>query len=107
MIGASHYAIQDDIFRKHRDALWGCLSRQNNVSIVANISLFFLSGLVTKGYYYTFFSLAFLGVAGVTMVMPVPFYSRLWYYLVSLSCHLLGLYFLVSSVLYWVHSMHR
>jgi hypothetical protein len=105
MTGVFHYAKHDEIFRKHKDVLWGCLSRQNNVFIVANISLFFISGLVSKGYYYTFFSLGLLGLTGLIMVLPVPSYSRLWYYLIGLGCHLLGLYFLLSSVVYWLHTV--
>ena len=98
------YAKQEQIFRGHKDALWGSLSRQNNMFMVANISLFFLTGLVNKGYFYTFISLGCLAIAGVGMVVPVPVFARLWYYSTCLAFHLVGLYFLVSSVWYWVHT---
>jgi hypothetical protein len=35
---------------------WNNLSRLNNLIVVINISMFFLTGLVAKGYYYTFFT---------------------------------------------------
>ena len=37
--------------------LWGNLSRLNGLLIILNISMFFLTGLVAQGYYYTFYSL--------------------------------------------------
>lgn len=37
---------------------WGHLSRMTNLLIVLNVSLFFLTNLVTQqGYYYTFYSI--------------------------------------------------
>jgi hypothetical protein len=99
------YHTYDEKFRLHKEALWGCLSRQNNVLIVANISLFFVSGLIAKGYFYTFISLGLLGFSGVLMIFPVLSYSRLWYYLVAILFHLAGMYFLVSSVFYWINTL--
>ena len=36
--------------------------------VIMNISMFFLTGLVIKGYFYTFFSLICLGVVGVSIL---------------------------------------
>ena len=38
---------------------WNNLSRLNNLLIIMNISMFFLTGLISQGYYYTFYSLFF------------------------------------------------
>lgn len=81
---------------------WGNLSRLNNLLVIMNISMFFLTGLVAKGYYYTFYSLACLGVVGVGILVPTSLIHRLWYYWTFLMVELLGLYFLVASIMYWI-----
>ena len=40
---------------------WSNLSRINNLVVIMNISMFFLTRLVTRGYFYTCFSLVCLG----------------------------------------------
>jgi hypothetical protein len=44
---------------------WSNLSRINNLLVIMNISLFFLTGLVANGYFYTCYSLACLGAVGL------------------------------------------
>jgi hypothetical protein len=41
---------------------WINLSRLNNLLVIMNISMFFLTGLVAKGYFYTFYSLIILTI---------------------------------------------
>jgi len=67
-----------------------------------NISMFFLTGLVIKGYYYTFYSLICLGVVGMGVLVPTRLIRRLWYYWSFLGVELSGLYYLVASMIYWV-----
>ena len=81
---------------------WSNLSRFNNLLIIVNISLFFLTGLVAQGYYYTIYSLLCLGGVGIAAVVPTALIRRLWYYGVFLTVEVVGLYFLVASVAYWV-----
>ena len=70
--------------------------------IILNISMFFLTGLVAQGYYFTFISVCCLGVVAVGILIPVTCICRLWYYWIYLFIELVGLYFLVSSIVYWV-----
>lgn len=81
---------------------WATLSRSNNLMVIMNISMFFLTGLVSKGYYFTFYSLNCLFFVGVGVLVPTGLVRRLWYYWVFLCVEFLGLYFLVASVAYWV-----
>ncbi|MFC1799230.1 hypothetical protein ACFLZL_05445 [Thermodesulfobacteriota bacterium] len=71
--------------------------------IIANISLFFLTELVTReSYYYTFYSILFLGIVEIGLLLPVGLLNRLWYYLFFLISEFAGIYFLVVSSWYWV-----
>ena len=81
---------------------WSNLSRLNNLLVIVNISMFFLTGLVTKGYFYTFYSLICLGVVGVGVLVPTTLIRRLWYYWTFFSVELIGLYYLIASAAYWV-----
>ena len=81
---------------------WSNLSRLNNLLVIVNISMFFLTGLVAHGYYYTSYSLLCLAVVGVGGIIPTWLVRRLWYYWLFLVAELVGLYFLVSSVVYWM-----
>jgi len=67
-----------------------------------NISMFFLTGLVTRGYYYTFYSLICLAVVGLGVLVPTRLIRRLWYYWIFLGVELSGLYYLAASMIYWV-----
>ena len=81
---------------------WSHISRLNNLLVIMNVSMFFLTGLVTKGYFYTFYSLICLGVVGVGILVPTALIRRLWYYWMFLIVELSGLYYLMASVIYWV-----
>ena len=89
-------------YRRHLVMLWGNLSRLNNLLVVMNISMFFLSGLVERGYYFTFFSLGCLAIVAVATLIPTPLIERLGFYLALLVVEGIGLYFLVASVVYWL-----
>ena len=92
----------DTVYQRHLAMLWGNLSRLNNLLVLMNISMFFLSGLVERGYYFTFFSLGCLGVVGFAILIPTRLIDRLWYYLTLLALEFVGAYFLIASVTYWI-----
>ena len=92
----------DESYRNHMVIFWANLSRLNNLSIILNISMFFLSGLVAQGYFYTFFSIGCFAVVAILTILPVPFIGRLWFYLLNLLIEFAGLYFLIASIVYWV-----
>jgi hypothetical protein len=98
------YRNLDESFRNHMVIFWANLSRFNNLLIILNISLFFLSGLVARGYFYTFFSIGCFAVVGLLLILPIPLIRRLWFYLINLLIEFIGLYFLVASIVFWVRS---
>ena len=66
--------------------------------------MFFLTGLVAQGYFYTFYSLICLGVVGIGSLVPTALIRKLWYYWLFLLVELAGLYFFVASLIYWVEN---
>lgn len=94
----------EDAFDADHVNFWSNLSRVNSLMVIINISMFFLTGLVAKGYFFTFYSLICLGVVGVGVLVPTTLIHRLWYYWLFLIIELLGLYYLVASVIYWVEN---
>ena len=66
--------------------------------------MFFLTGLVAQGYFYTFYSLICLGVVGIGSLVPTALIRKLWYYWLFLLVELVGLYFFVASLVYWVEN---
>ena len=98
------YSTWERLFVSDHAVLWGNLSRLNNLMIIMNISLFFLTGLVAQGYFYTFISLGCLTLVGLAGIVPTPLIRALWYYGICLLIELAGLYYLVSSIVYWIHS---
>ncbi len=99
-----NYGQWEHSFKADHAIFWSNLSRLNNLMVVMNISMFFLTGLVAKGYYYTFFSMICLGLVGVGTIVPTVLIRRLWYYWIFLLVELVGLYYLVNSIVYWVRS---
>lgn len=99
----NRFSKLSDAFNADHVLFWSTLSRQNNLVVIMNISMFFLTGLVSKGYYYTFYSLACAGGVAVGILVPTTFTRRLWYFWLFLILELAGLYFLVASVIYWVN----
>jgi len=81
---------------------WTNLSRLNGLLVILNISMFFLTGLVNRGYYYTCYSLIALSAVGLGAVLPTSLIRKLWYYLCFLFFELVGVYFLVASIVYWI-----
>lgn len=82
---------------------WSNLSRTTNLLILLNISLFFVTELVTKkGYYYTYYSLSLLLIVKVGLLVPFGLLNRLWYYCIYLVIEMVAIYFLVSSIWFWV-----
>lgn len=81
---------------------WSNLSRINNLLVIMNISMFFLTGLVARGYFYTCYSLVCLGAVGMGVLVPTTLTRHLWYYWTFLLVELSGLYFWVASVVYWI-----
>lgn len=98
----NRYDKLDDAFDADHMNFWSNLSRVNNLLVIMNISMFFLTGLVTRGYYYTFYSLICLMVVGMGSLVPTTLIRKLSYYWIFLAVELIGLYFLVASILYWV-----
>lgn len=81
---------------------WSHLSRLTNFLVIVNISLFFATGLIKMGYYYTIYSVVFLGLAALGLLIPTPWVKHLWYYIAFVVLDLVGLYFLVVSIVFWV-----
>ena len=111
MLSEGRSNMLKDRYRKLENAFdadyvnfWSNLSRLNSLLVIVNISMFFLTGLVAKGYFYTCYSLICLGVVGVGVIVPTTLIRRLWYYWIFLIVELLGLYYLVASVIYWVEN---
>lgn len=101
MLTRRYLKIQSTFDTDHAN-YWATLSRTNNLMVIMNISMFFLTGLVSKGYFYTFYSLNCLLFVGVGVLVPTGLNRQLWYYWVFLSIELFGLYFLAASVVYWI-----
>ncbi|MFW2367298.1 MAG: hypothetical protein ACN4GW_12830 [Desulforhopalus sp.] len=92
----------EEVFIADHALFWTNLSRLNGLLIILNISMFFLTGLVAKGYYYTCYSLAGLGLVGIGMLIPTRLVKRLGYYWIFVAVELVAAYFLVASVIYWM-----
>lgn len=93
---------KDQIFNAHYMLFWPNLSRLNGLLVILNISMFFLTGLVNQGYYYTFYSLACLSIVAIGMVVPTSLVRKFWYYLMFLLFEIVGIYFFVASIVYWI-----
>ena len=98
------YKNLEDIFSINQANYWSNLSRFNNLLVIMNISMFFLTGLVEKGYYYTYYSLICLGAVGVGVLIPTKLIVKIWYYWTFLCLELLSLYYLAASILYWIRN---
>jgi len=93
----------NDSFEKQMAIYWSNLSRTTNLLILLNISLFFVTELVIKkGYYYTYYSLFLLLIVKIGLLVPFGLLNRLWYYCIYLALEFLAIYFLLSSVWFWV-----
>lgn len=99
-----HYARWQCFFDGDYAHFWSNLSRLNNLLVIMNISIFFLTGLIAEGYYYTFFSLICLGIVAVGVLLPTTLIRRLWYYCIFFMIEGAGLYYVVASIIYWVEN---
>ena len=97
----------EESFQKYLMIYWANLSRLNSLFIILNISMFFLSGLVSRGYTYTFYSISCFFIVAVVMILPVGFVGRLWFYLLNLAIEMIGIYFFMASIAYWVRTGAR
>ena len=70
----------EEWFHSEHILFWSNLSRLNRLLIILNISLFFLTGLVAKGYYYTCYSLLGLGLVGVGLLILTVYVLSIKYY---------------------------
>jgi hypothetical protein len=100
---AMYYRLEK-AYRNYMVIFWANFTRLNNLLIILNISIFFLSGLVLKGYFYTFYSIGCFSAVAIITILPVNYISRLWFYLLNLLIEIIGIYFLVASVVYWVRA---
>ena len=103
-MGQDMYFKIDESFKNYMVIFWANLSRLNNLLIILNITMFFLSGLIAQGYFYTFYSIGCFAFVAILTILPVPFISRLWFYLLNLIVEFIGIYFLVASIIYWVRA---
>ncbi len=94
----------DASFQKYLVIYWANLTRLNSLFIILNISMFFLSGLVSRGYTYTFYSISCFFTVAILTILPVASVGRLWFYLLNLIFEVVGIYFFVVSIAYWVHN---
>lgn len=97
-----HTAKSAQIFSANQASYWSNLSRFNNLVVIMNISMFFLTGLVDRGYYYTFYSLICSGIVGVGVLIPNKRITKIWYYWIFLSIEFFSIYYLAASIFYWV-----
>ena len=98
------YSKTEMSYEKYMVIYWANLSRLNNLMIILNISMFFLSGLVSRGYYYTYYSIGCCFLVAILAIIPLSLISRLWFYLVNLLIEFVGIYFLTASIIYWVRT---
>ena len=90
-------------FELNYNSHWARLSEATILFVILNVSMFFLTELVTKyNYYYTFFSLLCLGIVELGILLPIGFHHRIWYYIIFLVMEFSGIYFLVVSAWFWV-----
>jgi len=95
--------VWSDHFRVHHAVYWANLGRAANLLVVLNVSLFFVSGLVTKyGYYYTYYSLLLLIPTYLGLLLPIGRIDRLGHYVLALLAFSGAWVFLGLSVVYWV-----
>ena len=84
------YEKIQSLFDIDHASYWSNLSRLNNLLVIVNISMFFLTGLVAKGYFYTCYSLICLGIVAVGAIVPTRLVRRLCYYWMFLVIEIVG-----------------
>ena len=82
---------------------WSNLNFFSNTLLVLNISLFFVTELIIKeNYYFTYYSIIFLGLGQIALLFPTGLLNRLWFYFLALFFHLIAIYFIIASVIFWI-----
>ena len=101
--GNQRWKILDEKYREDHVMYQDHLQHMNHIITLLNVSLFFVTELVTKhGYYYTIISLLLLGIVQVALVLPFGLMKTLKGYCLFLVIELIALYFFLSSVTYWI-----
>jgi len=89
-------------FGKDYSIHWSSLTLVNNSLILVNISLFFVTELVKQGYYFTYYSLFFLALVQLCILIPVGLTQNIRFYLMTLILEFIGIYFIIASVVFWL-----
>lgn len=97
-----HYRDLAVAFVSDHAVYWNNLSRLNNLLVIMNVSMFFLTGLISEGYYFTFYSLILLGIVAIGCIMPSHWIQKIWYYSMFMIAEIAGIYFLAASIVFWV-----
>ena len=85
--GSGHWWKKfDEKYREDHVMYQDHLQHMNHIITLLNVSLFFVTELVTKhGYYYTIISLLLLGIVQVALVLPFGLMRTLKAYCLFLS----------------------
>ncbi len=98
------YSRTEEFYRSELTLFCGNLSRLNGLVAVMNISLFFLTGLVARGYYFTYISLICVALVGIGLIVPTLRLKDLWYYCIFLLIECVAVLFLISSIVHMVRT---
>ena len=98
------YAKLEACYNTYIAIFWSNLSRLNGLFIILNISMFFLSGLVSRGYYFTFYSIGCFFIVALLSIIPLSLMGRFWFYMFNLLLELIGGYFFLASMVYWIRA---
>ncbi|RDE24184.1 hypothetical protein DV711_00880 [Motiliproteus coralliicola] len=96
------YAEAAGEFKANHGLYWSHLGHLNNLLAILNISLFFMTGLIAQGYYFTYISLSAIILVALITLLPLPCARRLGFYLGCLALEGIALYLLVASAIHWV-----
>ena len=95
----------EECFLKDYDVLWSALSRNSNLLVILNISLFFLTEAVRSGgYYFPLISVGIIAVSILLTLLPLGWHRSMRFYLVNLVLFLAAGTMFVLSVLYWIQN---
>ena len=90
-------------FKVDKGVYWSHLESTSNMLTLLNFILFFVSKLViTDGYWYTYISLFFLVIVKMGLLLPLGLLDSIKYYMMFLVIEFIAIYFLASSVWYWI-----
>ena len=97
------YATLQKNFDENASIYWANLSRTNNLIAALNISLFYVTQLVTHcGLYKSGYSLMCVTIVAILPLLPFGLIKQLWYYIIYLCLECIAAYFLVFSVWKWL-----